>query len=125
MRFPVFLDTNVLYPVTLADTLLLAEQGGLDRHQAERLLQLSFYPVGSLVELADGCVGLVVATPTGRRDLNAPARPVLELLTDEQGQFLPVVQHLDLSQAESRSIVRLLPAGERRTLLGRRYPELA
>jgi hypothetical protein len=109
----------------LADTLLLAEQGALDRHHAERLLQLSFYPVGSVVELADGSVGLVVATPAGRRDLNAPARPVLALLTDGQGQFLPVVQHLDLAQSESRSIVRLLPAAERRTLLGRRYPELA
>jgi HD-GYP domain-containing protein (c-di-GMP phosphodiesterase class II) len=109
----------------LADTLLLAEQGALDRHQAERLLQLSFYPVGSVVELADGSVGQVVATPTGRRDLNAPARPVLALLTDGQGQFLPVVQHLDLAQAESRSIVRLLTPAERRTLLGRRYPEFA
>jgi HD-GYP domain-containing protein (c-di-GMP phosphodiesterase class II) len=109
----------------LADTLLLAEQGALDQHQAERLLQLAFYPVGSVVELADGSVGLVVATPVGRRDLNAPARPVLALLTDGQGQFLPVVQHLDLAQAESRSIVRLLPAAERRKLLGRRYPELA
>jgi HD-GYP domain-containing protein (c-di-GMP phosphodiesterase class II) len=109
----------------LADTLLLAEQGALDRHQAERLLQLSFYPVGSVVELADGSVGLVVATPAGRRDLNAPARPVLALLTDGQGQFLPVAQHLDLAQTESRSIVRLLSAAERRTLLGRRYPELA
>jgi hypothetical protein len=109
----------------LADTLLLAEQGALDRHQAERLLQLSFYPVGSVVELADGSVGLVVAAPAGRRDLNAPARPVLALLTDGQGQFLPVVQHLDLAQAESRSIVRSLAPAERRTLLGRRYPELA
>jgi HD-GYP domain-containing protein (c-di-GMP phosphodiesterase class II) len=109
----------------LADTLLLAEQGALDRHQAERLLQLSFYPVGSVVELADGSVGLVVATPAGRRDLNAPARPVLALLTDGQGQFLAIPQHLDLAQAESRSIVRLLPAAERRTLLGRRHPELA
>ena len=70
-------------------------------------------------------MGLVVAAPVGRRDLNAPARPVLALLTDAQGQFLPIVQHLDLAQAESRSIVRSLPTAERRTLLGRRYPELA
>ena len=41
----------------LADTLLLADQGLLDRHQAERLLQLSFYPAGSIVEMANGAIG--------------------------------------------------------------------
>jgi HD-GYP domain-containing protein (c-di-GMP phosphodiesterase class II) len=109
----------------LTDTLLLAEQGALDRNHAERLLQLAFYPVGSVVELADGAVGVVVATPSPRRDLNAPSRPVVALLTDAQGAPLPLPQHLDLAQAESRSIVRALSPAERRDLLGRRYPELA
>jgi HD-GYP domain-containing protein (c-di-GMP phosphodiesterase class II) len=108
----------------MADTLLLAEQGALDRQQAERLLQLSFYPVGAVVQLADGTVGIVVATPTLRRDLNTPARPVLALLTDHRGQPLPQARHLDLAQCESRSIVRTLTATERRDLLGLRYPEL-
>jgi HD-GYP domain-containing protein (c-di-GMP phosphodiesterase class II) len=108
----------------LTDTLLLAEQGALDRNHAERLLQLGFYPVGSVVELADGAVGVVAATPSPRRDLNAPSRPVVALLTDAQGAPLPVPQHLDLAQAESRSIVRALSQEERRDLLGRRYPEL-
>jgi HD-GYP domain-containing protein (c-di-GMP phosphodiesterase class II) len=109
----------------LTDTLLLAEQGALDRDHAERLLQLSFYPVGTVVELADGAVGVVVATPAPRRDLNAPARPVLALLADAQGRPLPLPQHLDLAQCESRSIVRALSQAERRDLLGRHYPELA
>jgi HD-GYP domain-containing protein (c-di-GMP phosphodiesterase class II) len=109
----------------LTDTLLLAERGDLDRFQAERLLQLSFYPVGSVVELADGAVGLVVATHPGRRDLMGPARPVLALLTDPQGQPLCLPQHLDLAQCESRSIVRSLSPGERQQLLGQRYPGLA
>src|SRR5207302_2281552 len=74
----------------LTDTLLLAEQGALDRYHAERLLQLSFYPVGSVVELADGAVGVVVATHMSRRDLTTPARPVVALLTDSQGQRLPL-----------------------------------
>jgi HD-GYP domain-containing protein (c-di-GMP phosphodiesterase class II) len=115
------LDTRT----ALTDTLLLAEQGRLDRFLAERLLQLSFYPVGSIVELADGAVAMVVATHMGRRDLNTPARPVLALLTDSQGQALPVPRHVDLAQCEHRSIVRTLPRTERRQLLGRRYPELA
>jgi HD-GYP domain-containing protein (c-di-GMP phosphodiesterase class II) len=114
------LDTRT----ALTDTLLLAEQGSLDRYQAERLLQLSFYPVGAVVELADGAVGLVVATHLGRRDLNTPARPVLALLTDGDGLPLPRPQHVDLAQCESRSIVRTLPETERRERLGGRYPEL-
>jgi HD-GYP domain-containing protein (c-di-GMP phosphodiesterase class II) len=109
----------------LTDTLLLADKGQLDRNWAERLLHLSFYPIGSVVELSDGSVGLVVATRQGRRDLNTPARPVVALLTDAQGQLLPTPRHLDLAETEGRSILRGLPGAERRERLGRRYPELA
>ncbi|HTU20376.1 MAG TPA: HD domain-containing phosphohydrolase [Gemmataceae bacterium] len=107
----------------LTDTLLLAEQGQLDRHYAECLLHLSFYPVGSVVELADGAVGVVVATPQPRRDLNSPARPVVALLMDGQGQPLPLPHHVDLAQCDSPSIVRTLSAAESRQLLGGRFPE--
>jgi hypothetical protein len=107
----------------LTDTLLLAEQGLLDRHYAECLLHLSFYPVGSVVELADGAVGVVVATPQPRRDLSSPARPVVALLTDGQGQPLPLPHHVDLAQCDSPSIVRTLSAAESRDLLGARFPE--
>jgi HD-GYP domain-containing protein (c-di-GMP phosphodiesterase class II) len=109
----------------LTDTLLLAEKGALDRFQAERLLFLSFYPIGSVVELADGAVGVVVATPPERRNLDAPARPVLALLTDSLGQPLPAPQHLDLAQCESRSILRCLKAADKLELLSRHYPHLA
>jgi hypothetical protein len=108
----------------LTDTLLLAEQGALDRNEAELLLKLSFYPTGTLVELADGALGLVVATHQARRELSAPARPVVALLTDGKGQSLAVPQHLDLGACENRSIVRSLPLAERRRVLGRLYPAL-
>jgi hypothetical protein len=107
----------------LADTLLLAEQGQLDRHFAECLLQLSFYPVGSVVELADGSVAVVVATPGPRRDLNSPARPVVAVLVDGQGEPLALPRHLDLAQAEGPSVVRTLNAVERREALGGAFPE--
>jgi HD-GYP domain-containing protein (c-di-GMP phosphodiesterase class II) len=113
------LDTRT----ALADTLLMAEQGGLDRYQAEHLLQLSFYPVGSIVELAEGSIGMVVATNMGRRDLGAPARPVLAMLMDSQGSVVPPARHVDLAQCEGQSIVRTLPTAERRALLGKHYPE--
>jgi HD-GYP domain-containing protein (c-di-GMP phosphodiesterase class II) len=108
----------------LTDTLLLAEQGLLDRHFAERLLQLSFYPIGSVVELADGALAAVIGVP-GTRDLNAPARPIIAVLTDSQGRFLPSPRYLDLSRSDSHSIVRNLSMDERRRILGTRYPEWA
>ncbi len=46
----------------LTETLLMAERGLLDGDVAARLLGLSFYPVGSVVEMADGAVGVVVAS---------------------------------------------------------------
>jgi hypothetical protein len=107
----------------LTDTLLAAEKGALDRHQAERLLQLSFYPPGTAVELADGALGVVVATHAGRRDLGTPARPVVALVTDARGQSLPAPVHLDLAECEGRSVLRGLTPPERRELLGKHHPE--
>jgi HD-GYP domain-containing protein (c-di-GMP phosphodiesterase class II) len=109
----------------LADTLLLTEQGQLDHHFAECLLSLSFYPVGSVVELAHGAVGVVVATPGARPDPNSLTRPVVALLTNSQGEPVARPQHIDLAQTESHSIVRLLSASERLDLLGRRFPQWA
>jgi hypothetical protein len=107
----------------LADTLLLADQGVLDRHQAERLMQLSFYPVGSIVEMANGALGVVVAAPTTRREPANPARPVVALIVGPDGAALPSPRHLDLAQCDSHSIVRTLSAAERREALGRVCPE--
>jgi HD-GYP domain-containing protein (c-di-GMP phosphodiesterase class II) len=109
----------------LADTLLEAEQGGLDRERAERLLSLSFYPAGTLVELADGAVGVVVATHMGRRDVNTPASPVVAVLVDGQRRPLATPRHVDLTECEGRRIARSLPLSEGRKLLGRRYPDAA
>jgi HD-GYP domain-containing protein (c-di-GMP phosphodiesterase class II) len=107
----------------LTDTLLLAEQGKLDRVQAEHLLQLSFYPAGTVVELAEGNVAVVLATHGTYRDLNAPSRPVLAVLTDRQGRPLALPRYVDLGQCEGHSIVRTLAPEERRRVLGKRYPE--
>jgi HD-GYP domain-containing protein (c-di-GMP phosphodiesterase class II) len=105
----------------LADTLVLAEQGRLDGRHAERLLTLSFYPAGTAVELADGSLAVVVAAPSGPD----PARPVVSLLVDGRGEPVPLPRHLDLARSDSHGIVRSLSATERRTLLGRRFPEWA
>jgi HD-GYP domain-containing protein (c-di-GMP phosphodiesterase class II) len=110
----------------LTETLLLADQGLLDRRPAEQLLHaLSFYPVGSVVELADGAAAVVVATPASHDDVEAACRPVVAVLTDARGRALPAPRHLDLAASEGSDIVRSLTPGERRGLLGKRYPELA
>src|SRR5262249_51796657 len=100
-------------------------KGALDRQQAERLLQLAFYPVGTAVELADGAVGVVIANHPARREPGTPAQPVLVLLTDQRGQTLPVPEHLDLAECVGRSVLRSLPTAERRVLLGKQYPRWA
>jgi HD-GYP domain-containing protein (c-di-GMP phosphodiesterase class II) len=108
----------------LTDTLLLAEQGALDRYHAQLLLQLSFYPVGTFVELADGAVGMVVASNQVSPDMTTPGRPVVALLTDSQGRFLPLPRHVDLAHCQGRSIVRSLSPRERRKILGKHRLEL-
>ena len=108
----------------LADTLVMAEQGLIDRNHAERLLHLGFYPVGSAVELADGGLGVVAAAPDPR-DLSSPGRPVVVLLLDAQGAPLSPPRHLDLARCDHHSIVRVLSAAERRGALGVRFPEWA
>ncbi len=108
----------------LTDTLLLADQGALDRNQAEKLLGLSFYPVGSVVELSDGAVGVVIATHPGRLGMENPSKVVLSLLTGPQGQVLSMPSTVDLLEDE-RTILRSLPEADRRHLLGKKYPGLA
>lgn len=108
----------------MTETLLLADRGQLDRGAAERLLNLAFYPVGTVVELADGAVGVVVAHHLVPAERRSPARPVVAILTDPEGRFLPTPRHIDLAECDARSVTRSLPITQRRRLLGCRYPHL-
>lgn len=107
----------------LTDALLLAEREILDKDQAERLLILSFYPVGSVVELSDGSTAVVVGTHSSPRGLSQPHKPIVSLLTDAERQPLPSPCQLDLLHDE-RAILRTLPSVERRQLLTSRFPAL-
>jgi hypothetical protein len=108
----------------LTEVLLLAEQGQIDRDFAEYLLNLAFYPVGTVVELTDGRVGTVVANHPNRLDPRAPGRPVVAVLTGIDGALLPQPEHVDLSLATQGGILRGLPAERAREVLGGRYPDL-
>jgi HD-GYP domain-containing protein (c-di-GMP phosphodiesterase class II) len=108
----------------LTDTILLADRGVLDKRQAEKLLRLAFYPAGSVVELDDGSVALVLAPQTGDLALAQPARPMVTVLREAFGQAPAAPRLLDLAAQPDRAIVRSLAADERRLVLGQRYPEL-
>src|SRR5262245_9108711 len=109
----------------LTDTLLLADQGAIDRVQAERLLRIGFYPLGSVVELSDGSAGVVVGSPAARGQRMDPSRPAVALVSAAHGTPLPVPRHVSLTTDSQRSVHRLMPRPERRQLLGKRYPLLA
>jgi len=109
----------------LTDTLLYAEQNLLDRFAVEKLLIFSFYPVGSVVEMSDGAIGVVAANHQGRNELHLASRPVLNLLIDASGHLLPTPMPMDLAECEGGTVVRTLRAPERARRLGRHYPEWA
>lgn len=108
----------------LTDVLLLADQGALDKNQAERLLRLSFFPVGSIVELSDGAIAMVIATQGGPQGLLHPAKPIVSVLQEPQGRALAMPSVLDLLHEENRCVLRALPAEDRKRALGTRYPAL-
>ena len=108
----------------LTDVLLLAEHGQLDRDFAEYLVHVSFYPVGSVVELTDGRVGMVAANHANRLDPRTQMKPIVAILADADGTLLPRAEHVDLVQSTRCGILRTLPADRRRELLARRYPDL-
>lgn len=105
----------------LTETLLEAERGRLDPAMAEYLLDLSFYPVGTVVELSDGQTAVVVAVNRLTGDLNAPARPVVQVIQDETGRPPPWPNHVNLAEVQNRHIVRSLTVDECRSQLGPRY----
>lgn len=108
----------------LTETLLLAERDYLDKKWAERLLLLSFYPVGSVVELSDGMIGLIVGTHPGERGMTHPGQPIVQLVLDADRKPLAWPPLVDLLEQRERSIVRSLNAEERAAMLGKHFPHL-
>lgn len=108
----------------LTDLLLDAEEGKADKDFVEYLLRLSFYPVGTVVELTDGRVGVVVSVHANKIALQATARPVVSVLTDPRGCVLPQPQVVDLAGAEFGGIVRAVPTAERVKLFAATHPDL-
>ena len=110
--------------LALTETLLAAEEGRLDRDFAEYLLHLSFYPVGTVVELTDGRVAVVVGCHPSRINLRATTRPVVAVLSNAAGELLPKPEVVDLAGAEFGGILRGLSTEERVRKLALVHPDL-
>ena len=98
----------VLPREAMGETVLSAEHGKLDKRWVEKFLSLSFYPVGSYVQLSSGELARVVAAATG--DHRHAARPVVQLLTDTDGHRLWQSEFLNLAACPDRYIVRAVPS---------------
>ena len=110
--------------MALTETLLAAEEGKLDRDFAEYLLNLSFYPVGTVVELTDGRIAVVVGIHPSRVNLRATTRPCVAVLCAADGAHLPKPEFVDLAAAEFGGILRTLPTDERVKKLALVHPDL-
>lgn len=108
----------------LTDLMLAAEEGKAHMDFVEYLLKLSFYPLGTVVELTDGRVGVVVSAHPHKVGLRATARPVVSVLTDARGTVLPQPQVVDLAGAEFGGIVRAVSTAEKVTLFAATHPDL-
>ncbi len=109
----------------LMEVLAAAELGWHDRESAELLTALGVYPVGTVVELADGRAAVVAANHPHRANFRAASRPVLAVLTDFDGRVTPRPEFLDLAASDRGSIARTLPRAEVAARLGSHYPESA
>ena len=108
----------------LTNTLLAAEQGRFEQDFAEYLVALSFYPVGTIVELNDGRIAVVAAQHPRTPNLRSTSRPVVALLTEPNGSWLPRPDFVDLAAADHGAIVHVLTSQERANRLAEKYPDL-
>ena len=98
----------------LTEILLAAEHGFLDRDYAAHLVRLSFYPVGTVVELTDGRVGVVVANHPNPDDPAHRVGPWSRCWRRRHGELLPHPEHVDLSTRGPRRHPGAVPAARRR-----------
>lgn len=84
----------------------MGQMNFLDSALIKNLLRyLSFYPIGTFVELASGRIGRVVGAHP-----EDPAHPVISILRNEKGQPLPMKQILqvDLTKEKNERIVKVI-----------------
>jgi HD-GYP domain-containing protein (c-di-GMP phosphodiesterase class II) len=96
----------------LTSTLAEAELGKLDIERTRGLLNLSLYPVGTLVELTTSEIAEVVAPQNAAQHPSLAAQPFVRILVDRQGQ--PVLTRLfrNLAVRPDTRVARTLSSEE-------------
>lgn len=92
----------------ITEVLRLADAGQLDSAWARGLLNLSIYPVGSIVELSTGERAEVVATQEARERPYLATLPIVRLLRDAHGQWIPSSRFINLAQCSDIRVVRAI-----------------
>jgi hypothetical protein len=100
----------------LRAVLLDAERGALDLDVALRLLEIGFFPLGTLVELATGEWAEVVATHRVGADLGVAALPVVRIRRTAGGDKPIRPEYRNLALLPGARIVRELEPSEARKL---------
>jgi HD-GYP domain-containing protein (c-di-GMP phosphodiesterase class II) len=95
----------------LMEVLAESEQGRLDVTAAELLLELSLYPIGSIVELSDGSIGQVIALNQVASDQRL-ATPIVAVLLDGEGKPLGMPRYVNLASKSGPHLVRNIPVEE-------------
>ena len=96
----------------LTRTLSEAETGKLDLARARGLLNLSLYPVGSIVELSTSEIAEVVAPQNALSDPTLAAQPFVKLLVDRHGQPVPIPLFRNLALRPEDRVIRSLSRDE-------------
>lgn len=99
-------------PAALTGVLAEADAGRLDESIARGLLNLSLYPVGTVVELATSEIAEVVATQDAQADPTLAARPVVKLILDRHGVPFPAPTYRNLAVRPDCRIVRTVAPEE-------------
>jgi HD-GYP domain-containing protein (c-di-GMP phosphodiesterase class II) len=103
----VYHDANIPYKA-METIVKLTRQGIISGEYAKAFLEcMSLFPVGSVVELSNKCIGKVV-----RANPASFSKPVVSVITDSTGQILPEnrICFEDLSKNTNLQIVRAYPA---------------
>ncbi|MSR30342.1 MAG: hypothetical protein EXR99_02440 [Gemmataceae bacterium] len=117
------LDKGIKSKSALATTLQDGEEGRLDKQVANLLLGLSFYPCGTAVELSDGSMGMVLATPNSTLDESQTHGQVIAIFREADGTVPTRPRILDLVSHSSPSILRCLSQKEKEEVLSGSHPE--
>jgi hypothetical protein len=106
-------DENPVDPRrALRETLLEAESGKLDLAVAFRLLDVSFFPPATLVELSGGEWAEVLATQKIGTDLGLASLPIVRLVRDAKGSRIDECLVWNLAQRPGCRVVRTLSRSE-------------